>query len=82
MFRFLDGSSKGSGFVRFGNQTDQQMALVEMHRTRIGNNRMVIKLAGPRGERLDRNEPISYSRSSRSERHREERHNKNNVSEL
>uniref|UniRef100_A0A8R1HQH7 RRM domain-containing protein n=1 Tax=Caenorhabditis japonica TaxID=281687 RepID=A0A8R1HQH7_CAEJA len=54
MFRFLDGSSKGTGFVRFGNQTDQQMALVEMHRTRVGGSRILLRLAGPKGEKLDR----------------------------
>ncbi|CAI2353451.1 unnamed protein product [Caenorhabditis sp. 36 PRJEB53466] len=71
MFRFVDGSSKGTGYIRFGNQTDQQMALVEMHRTRVGSGRIIIKLAGPRGERLDRGEGGGYK--PRGERRREEK---------
>ncbi|CAO4379831.1 unnamed protein product [Caenorhabditis nigoni] len=78
MFRYIDGASKGSGFVRFGNQTDQQMALVEMHRTRVGNKRIILKLAGSRGEKLDRNEPSSY-RSQRNERHRPEKSHRNGT---
>ncbi|CAB3398139.1 unnamed protein product [Caenorhabditis bovis] len=54
MFRFADGTTKGCGFVRFGDQTDQQMALVEMHRTKVHSMRIQLRLAGPRGERADR----------------------------
>ncbi|CAI5450985.1 unnamed protein product [Caenorhabditis angaria] len=54
MFRFADGKSKGSGYVRFGDQTDQQMALVEMDRKKVDHQRISIKLAGPRGEKIDR----------------------------
>ncbi|KAF1751079.1 hypothetical protein GCK72_017631 [Caenorhabditis remanei] len=72
MFRFVDGSSKGSGFVRFGNQTDQQMALVEMHRTRVGNTRIAIKLAGSRGERIERSESAPY-KQRRNDRRRDEK---------
>lgn len=72
MFRFVDGSSKGSGFVRFGNQTDQQMALVEMHRTKVGGCRIILKLAGSRGERLDRGESRQF-KSQRNDRRRDEK---------
>uniref|UniRef100_A0A1I7TQP5 RRM domain-containing protein n=1 Tax=Caenorhabditis tropicalis TaxID=1561998 RepID=A0A1I7TQP5_9PELO len=72
MFRFVDGTSKGSGFVRFGNQTDQQMALVEMHRTRVGSSRIIIKLAGARGERLGDAPPY---KTQRPDRRREEKSN-------
>ncbi|EGT55549.1 hypothetical protein CAEBREN_24656 [Caenorhabditis brenneri] len=68
MFRFVDGTSKGSGFVRFGSQTDQQMALVEMHRTRVGNYRILLKLGGSRGERLAGDSAPYKPQSHRTER--------------
>ncbi|TKR83269.1 hypothetical protein L596_016890 [Steinernema carpocapsae] len=48
VYRNPDGSSKGLGFVRFCDQTDQQRALVEMNKFRVGRTELILKLAQPK----------------------------------
>lgn len=45
VYRNPDGSSRGMGFVRFADETDQQKALVEMNRYLVHNRPMHLKLA-------------------------------------
>jgi len=48
VFRNPDGSSKGIGLVRFGDETEQQQALVELNRWPMFGRPMNLKLAAPR----------------------------------
>ncbi|MFH4977079.1 hypothetical protein AB6A40_003788 [Gnathostoma spinigerum] len=48
VFRNSDGSSKGLGFVRFSDQTDQQRALLEMNKYRVDGKQLILKLAQPK----------------------------------
>lgn len=45
VYRNPDGSSRGMGFVRFADETDQQKALVEMNRYLVHGRPMHLKLA-------------------------------------
>ncbi|CAI4224087.1 unnamed protein product [Auanema sp. JU1783] len=53
VYRNQDGSSRGLGFVRFGDQTEQQQALVEMNHTKVRGREIVLKLAAAK-QRLPR----------------------------
>uniref|UniRef100_A0A1I7XFI4 Protein transport protein sec16 n=1 Tax=Heterorhabditis bacteriophora TaxID=37862 RepID=A0A1I7XFI4_HETBA len=55
VYRNQDGSSRGLGFVRFGDQTEQQMALVEMNKTVVRGKEMILKLAAAK-QRLPRHQ--------------------------
>ena len=48
VYRNPDGSSRGLGFVRFADQTDQQRALVEMNKMNVRGKQMKLKLAQPK----------------------------------
>lgn len=56
------GLSKGYGFVRFGEETDQQKALIEMqHTTGLGRNPIRVSLATPkRSGHMDQPPPNAY----------------------
>ncbi|KAK3611738.1 hypothetical protein CHS0354_037319 [Potamilus streckersoni] len=54
-----DGRSRGYGFVRFSEETEQQKALIEMqHVTGIGRRPVRVSLATPKRSHLD---AVSYS---------------------
>lgn len=53
VYRNHDGSSRGLGFVRFGDQTEQQMALVEMNHVVVRGKEITLKLAAAK-QRLPR----------------------------
>ena len=44
----MTGQSRGYGFVRFGDEADQQRALVEMQGVYCGNRPMRISTATPK----------------------------------
>ncbi|VDK69652.1 unnamed protein product [Anisakis simplex] len=48
VYRNSDGTSKGLGFVRFSDQTDQQRALLEMNKYRVDGRPLLLKLAQPK----------------------------------
>uniref|UniRef100_A0A0R3RGR0 tRNA selenocysteine-associated protein 1 n=1 Tax=Elaeophora elaphi TaxID=1147741 RepID=A0A0R3RGR0_9BILA len=48
VYRNTDGTSKGLGFVRFSDQTDQQRALLEMNKYRVDGKQLILKLAQPK----------------------------------
>ncbi|VDM38473.1 unnamed protein product [Toxocara canis] len=48
VYRNSDGTSKGLGFVRFSDQTDQQRALLEMNKYRVDGRQLLLKLAQPK----------------------------------
>ncbi|VDN04647.1 unnamed protein product [Thelazia callipaeda] len=48
VYRNADGTSKGLGFVRFSDQTDQQRALLEMNKYRVDGKQLILKLAQPK----------------------------------
>ncbi|CAD6191089.1 unnamed protein product [Caenorhabditis auriculariae] len=58
IFRHSNGDSKGSGYIRFGDETDQQQALVEMNRVKVRSKIMTLRLSQHR-ERAARNELMS-----------------------
>jgi hypothetical protein len=68
VYRNSDGTSKGLGFVRFADQTDQQRALVEMNKARVHGKELILKLAQPkyrapkaaRGAQTTQYDPSSY----------------------
>jgi len=47
VYKTHDGLSKGSGFVRFKSETDQQAALVEMNNTEVRGKKITLKLSYP-----------------------------------
>ncbi|KJH45584.1 hypothetical protein DICVIV_08354 [Dictyocaulus viviparus] len=55
VYRNRDGSSRCLGFIRFGDQTEQQMALVEMNKTVVRGREMLLKLAAAK-QRLPRHQ--------------------------
>uniref|UniRef100_A0A1I8A9H1 tRNA selenocysteine-associated protein 1 n=1 Tax=Steinernema glaseri TaxID=37863 RepID=A0A1I8A9H1_9BILA len=57
VYRNPDGSSRGLGFVRFCDQTDQQRALLEMNKFKVGRQELLLKLAQPK-HRGPRNTPV------------------------
>ncbi|VDP57363.1 unnamed protein product [Heligmosomoides polygyrus] len=50
-----DGSSRCLGFIRFGDQTEQQKALVEMNKTVVRGREIILKLAAAK-QRLPRHQ--------------------------
>uniref|UniRef100_F1LBW7 tRNA selenocysteine 1-associated protein 1 n=1 Tax=Ascaris suum TaxID=6253 RepID=F1LBW7_ASCSU len=67
VYRNSDGSSKGLGFVRFSDQTDQQRALLEMNKYRVDGKQLLLKLAQPkyRAPRQARQQhPLAYDAST------------------
>ncbi|WKY12487.1 hypothetical protein Q1695_003794 [Nippostrongylus brasiliensis] len=55
VYRNRDGSSRCLGFIRFGDQTEQQMALVEMNKTVVRGREILLKLAAAK-QRLPRHQ--------------------------
>ncbi|KAK6756682.1 hypothetical protein RB195_014859 [Necator americanus] len=55
VYRNRDGSSRCLGFIRFGDQTEQQMALVEMNKTVVRGREIILKLAAAK-QRLPRHQ--------------------------
>nr|CDJ81506.1 RNA recognition motif domain containing protein [Haemonchus contortus] len=55
VYRNRDGSSRCLGFIRFGDQTEQQMALVEMNKTIVRGREIILKLAAAK-QRLPRHQ--------------------------
>ncbi|KAK6046792.1 hypothetical protein COOONC_15706 [Cooperia oncophora] len=55
VYRNRDGTSRCLGFIRFGDQTEQQMALVEMNKTVVRGREIVLKLAAAK-QRLPRHQ--------------------------
>uniref|UniRef100_A0A915IJB1 tRNA selenocysteine-associated protein 1 n=1 Tax=Romanomermis culicivorax TaxID=13658 RepID=A0A915IJB1_ROMCU len=51
VYKNHDGSNRGSGFVRFGDETDQQRAFIEMNRKLIHGRPMMLKMAPVRVKR-------------------------------
>uniref|UniRef100_A0A914EAF7 tRNA selenocysteine-associated protein 1 n=1 Tax=Acrobeloides nanus TaxID=290746 RepID=A0A914EAF7_9BILA len=47
IYRYPDGKSKGSGFIKFTSQTDQQRALVELNKYRLKGRELKLRLANP-----------------------------------
>lgn len=54
----MDGSSKGNGIVRFSDQTDQQMALLEMHKQKVHGIPMILKLGHAKVLVFPENRPL------------------------
>lgn len=55
VYRNRDGSSRCLGFIRFGDQTEQQKALVEMNKTVVRGREIILKLAAAK-QRLPRHQ--------------------------
>ncbi|RCN52927.1 hypothetical protein ANCCAN_00922 [Ancylostoma caninum] len=55
VYRNRDGTSRCLGFIRFGDQTEQQMALVEMNKTVVRGREIILKLAAAK-QRLPRHQ--------------------------